>query len=92
MCLWSRMNDDSRDAMQMTLERAGARVRVARSVREALRAYADGPPDVLVSDIGMPGEDGYTLIGAIRDREDGTTRRTPGRVNDFETTWFNDLL
>jgi CheY-like chemotaxis protein len=45
-------------------------------VREALRAYADGPPDVLVSDIGMPGEDGYTLIGAIRDREDGTTRRT----------------
>jgi signal transduction histidine kinase/CheY-like chemotaxis protein len=69
-------DDDSRDAMQMTLERAGARVRVARSVREALRAYADGPPDVLVSDIGMPGEDGYTLIGAIRDREDGTTRRT----------------
>lgn len=68
--------EDSREALRMTLERAGAHVRVASSAQAALVAYDDRPPDVLVSDIGMPGEDGYALIRAIRAREDGTTRRT----------------
>ena len=69
-------DDDSREALRMTLERAGARVRVARSVTDALAAYDDRRPDILVSDIGMPVEDGYTLIRRIRDREEGGSRRT----------------
>jgi signal transduction histidine kinase/ActR/RegA family two-component response regulator len=67
---------DSREALEIALEENGVRVRVADSVRQALEAYDARPPDVLVSDIGMPGEDGYALIRAIREREDGTRRRT----------------
>jgi CheY-like chemotaxis protein len=69
-------DDDSREALGIALEEGGARVRLAESVRAALAAYNARPPDVLVSDIGLPGEDGYALIRAIREREDGTSRRT----------------
>lgn len=51
-------------------------MRVARSVREARAAYDERAPDILVSDIGMPLEDGYTLIRVIRDRDEGHSRRT----------------
>ena len=44
----------------------GADVRSARSAREALSLIADAPPDVLVSDIGMPGIDGYDFLRALR--------------------------
>jgi two-component system CheB/CheR fusion protein len=67
---------DSREALGIGLEENGVHVRVAASVRQALEEYDARPPDVLVSDVGMPGEDGYALIRAIREREDGTTRRT----------------
>jgi signal transduction histidine kinase/CheY-like chemotaxis protein len=67
---------DSREALGIALEDGGARVRRTESVREALDAYDTRPPDVLVSDIGLPGEDGYLLIRAIREREDGGVRRT----------------
>jgi CheY-like chemotaxis protein len=36
------------------------------SVVEALEAFEMGAPDVLISDIGMPGEDGYELIRKVR--------------------------
>jgi CheY-like chemotaxis protein len=62
-------------ALELTLRRSG-RVRAAASVREALEAYAAQRPDVLISDIGMPGEDGYALIRAIRDLEEGRAHRT----------------
>ncbi|HEX2485707.1 MAG TPA: ATP-binding protein, partial [Myxococcota bacterium] len=67
---------DSRDALGMALEEHGVRVRLAGSVRQALEKYEVQPPDMLLSDIGMPGEDGYALIRAIREREEGTARRT----------------
>ena len=66
---------DSREAAELALKGHGLRVRVAGSVRDALRAYEEKPPDVLVSDIGMPSEDGYELIRTIRSREQGTPRR-----------------
>ncbi len=69
-------DDDSREALRMALESAGARVRVAGSVRDALRAYDERRPDILVSDIGMPVEDGYLLIRVIRDREERSSHRT----------------
>jgi CheY-like chemotaxis protein len=57
---------DPRDLFRDVLVLAGARVTVAASAREALARLADDPPDVLVSDIMMPGEDGYWLIEAVR--------------------------
>jgi PAS domain S-box-containing protein len=66
---------DSREALALALAECGARVRHAGSVREALAAYEARPPDLVVSDIGMPDEDGYTLIREIRRREnDGVSR------------------
>ncbi len=67
---------DSRAALELAFEERGAQVRTAASVRQALEAYSARPPDILISDIGMPGEDGYVLIRAIREREEGKTRRT----------------
>ena len=58
--------DDPRELFRDVLVLAGARVTVARSAREALAAFSHEPPDVLVSDIMMPGEDGYWLIHAVR--------------------------
>src|SRR5262249_46781858 len=46
----------------------GAEVRVAASTAQALEILDRWRPDVLVSDIGMPGEDGYVLIRKLRER------------------------
>jgi signal transduction histidine kinase/ActR/RegA family two-component response regulator len=62
-------NADGREVMTMMLERAGARATAVGSVREALAAVESLQPDVLVSDIGLPDEDGYALIRRIRSRE-----------------------
>jgi two-component system, chemotaxis family, CheB/CheR fusion protein len=50
---------------------AGARVRVATSARAALLMVQQETPDAVVSDIMMPGEDGYWLIRALRDLPGG---------------------
>ncbi len=60
---------DSREVLQLFLEQSGAIIDSAESAEEAmalLRESADGLPDVIVSDIAMPNEDGYSLIGRIR--------------------------
>ena len=57
---------DARDALVCLLERYGASVRPAASVAEAMNELASDVPDVLVSDLGMPGEDGYELIRRVR--------------------------
>jgi CheY-like chemotaxis protein len=53
---------DTRDLMTEILRSAGCEVRATGSVAEAMGALRDFRPDVLVSDIGMPGEDGYALM------------------------------
>ncbi len=61
--------DDDADTLEVVrqlLEAAGARVEVAATVDEALDALRGAPPDVLLSDIGMPGQDGYELIRRVR--------------------------
>jgi PAS domain S-box-containing protein len=59
-------DDDSRSLIGMMLKRQGADVVFAASTVEALGAMVSGPFDVLVSDIGMPDEDGYELIRKVR--------------------------
>lgn len=59
--------NDARDLAAMVLAQAGADVTEAGSASEALRMLQRHRFDVVVSDIGMPGQDGHTLIRTIRD-------------------------
>jgi len=68
---------DSRELLAEVLTRAGAEVRPCRSTREAMALLNGGEawtPDVLVSDIGLPIEDGYDLIAKVRARPDALGR------------------
>jgi PAS domain S-box-containing protein len=61
--------DDEPDAAQLVkrlLESCGARVITASSAREAFDLVVSQRPDMILSDIGMPGEDGYDLIRKVR--------------------------
>ena len=58
--------EDGRDMVVLILEGHGAIVQAAGSVGEALTMIQCEAPDVLLSDIGMPGEDGYDLIRQVR--------------------------
>ena len=57
---------DAREAVSVSLARLGAHVSTAASVAEAMGEAARRWPAVLVSDIGMPGEDGISLIEQMR--------------------------
>ncbi len=59
------------------LSLAGARVRVATSARAAVLLVQQEVPDVVVSDIMMPGEDGYWLINTLRDLPPDLGGRVP---------------
>jgi CheY-like chemotaxis protein len=62
-------NADARELLATLLTSAGARVALAASAPEALAYLLDHQPDVLVADIGLPGQDGYTLLEQVRSRE-----------------------
>jgi CheY-like chemotaxis protein len=57
---------DGRQLVTIMLEQIGVQVKAAASADEALQTFAEWKPDVLVSDIGMPEEDGYSLIRKVR--------------------------
>ncbi len=59
-------DEDSRFYVSIVLEQEGAIVTMAASVTQAMELVTQFQPDVLVSDIGMPVEDGYSLIRQIR--------------------------
>ncbi|MFN2493414.1 MAG: ATP-binding protein [Pyrinomonadaceae bacterium] len=61
--------DDEADAQELLragIEDCGAEVTTVGSVQEAMKAIENKKPDLLISDIGMPGEDGYDLIRRVR--------------------------
>jgi PAS domain S-box-containing protein len=68
---------DAREVMRFMLERGGAQVRTAESAAQALDAIREERPDLLISDIGMPIEDGYVLVRRLRAMEEGLGRRLP---------------
>lgn len=59
---------DAREIVSAILGEAGADVATAASVSQAIDLIDRWEPDVLVADIGMPGEDGYALINKVRAR------------------------
>jgi signal transduction histidine kinase len=59
-------DDDTRELVRTTLEDAGAVVEAVATASEARREMASEPPDVLISDIRMPEEDGYSLMRSLR--------------------------
>ncbi len=61
-------DDDTRVLLDTVLGRYGAEVTAASSAGEALEAMRESSFDVLISDIEMPDEDGYTLIRKVRAR------------------------
>ncbi|MBE8987783.1 ATP-binding protein [Nostoc sp. LEGE 12450] len=86
--------DDEADVRQWitaVLEESGAKVSAFSSTRQALEALKELHPDVLISDIGMPGEDGYALMRKIREIETERGGRIPAvaltgyaRVEDYK--------
>jgi CheY-like chemotaxis protein len=58
--------ENTRDTMRRLLEGRNARVRAVDSASAARDAISTRRPHVLISDIGMPGEDGYALIRHVR--------------------------
>ena len=57
---------DTRELISEVLKEVGSEVITCRSVEEALVALEQHKPDILISDLGMPDEDGYSLISKIR--------------------------
>jgi PAS domain S-box-containing protein len=61
--------DDDRDARELIariLSDCQARVALAANAREALALLQSGPPDLLISDLGMPDMDGFELLSRVR--------------------------
>lgn len=68
-------DDDGREVFGLGLERLGATVTVSASAAMGLEETAASRPDIIVSDLGMPGEDGYGFIARLREKPD--TRDIP---------------
>jgi CheY-like chemotaxis protein len=68
---------DARDLLRVMLEQCEAEVKTAASVHEGLDLIEQWKPDLLVSDIEMPGEDGYSFIRKVRSKEPARGRQLP---------------
>ncbi|BAZ37797.1 GAF sensor hybrid histidine kinase [Calothrix sp. NIES-4101] len=68
---------DARELIATVLEEAGAEVILAANVAQALYTLQQSKPDILISDIGMPQEDGYMLIRKVRALSSEQGGKTP---------------
>lgn len=68
---------DTRDFLAFMLNQYGANTTAVASAQEGLEVLQQFQPDVLVSDIGMPEEDGYTLIQKVRSLSTDQIRKIP---------------
>src|SRR2546425_12755231 len=59
-------DDDAREALRLALEARGASLRCVSDGAAALAAIREQPPDVVISDIAMPGEDGHAFLKKLR--------------------------
>ncbi len=68
---------DTRDFITTVLAECGAEVKAVESAAKVLEAISQWQPDILVSDIGMPEEDGYSLLCKVRALESKRERQIP---------------
>lgn len=80
---------DTREMLRIMIGQLGAEVKACSSSDEAMRLFSQWRPDVILSDIEMPDEDGYELIRKVRRSEENGGRKVPaialtayGRVED----------
>ena len=80
---------DVANMLATILEACGAVVSTASSAPEALKMLDSRRPDVLVSDLGMPNEDGYMLIRQVRARrpEDGGQIPAAAQATGITEQW-----
>lgn len=62
-------DDEARELLRAVLEYCGAQVVTAESARAGLALLGRIRPDVILCDVVMPNEDGYTLVRTLRQRE-----------------------
>jgi PAS domain S-box-containing protein len=77
---------DSNEVVSTLLGAAGAEVRVAASAADALEQLKQWAPDVIVSDIGMPHEDGYMFLAKLHAQPGGTARIPAVALTAYATT------
>jgi PAS domain S-box-containing protein len=70
-------DEDTRELVHRLLVESGARVLTAETAASALERFTAEGPDILISDIGLPGEDGYSLIARIRGLDGGNGASVP---------------
>ncbi|MEG4272720.1 MULTISPECIES: PAS domain S-box protein [unclassified Microcoleus] len=68
---------DNREFLIVALEQWGATATAVATAAEAIDILQQSPPDILVSDIGMPVEDGYSLIRKVRSSTSDKIKRLP---------------
>ncbi|MEJ7618138.1 MAG: response regulator [Pyrinomonadaceae bacterium] len=69
--------EDTRDLIAAVLSESGAEVKLFNSAPAVLAALSEQAPDLLVSDIGLPGEDGYSLIRKVRESDNAQLKKLP---------------
>ncbi len=57
---------DARELLAFILEEQSAEIKLVASAAEALNKFGSFQPDIIISDIGMPGENGYSMLNKIR--------------------------
>ena len=83
---------ECRELVQVILQNAGARVTAVASAREAIQALRTSTQDVLVSDIGMPEEDGFALIGQVRNLAGAVAKIPALALTGYAQTANSDAL
>ena len=68
---------DSRELVATILKRSGGDVRCSQSAAEAIQTFKEWQPDLLVSDLAMPNEDGFALLKKVRKLKSKRAREIP---------------
>jgi CheY-like chemotaxis protein len=93
-------NVDARELFRTILQYAGALVTVSSGAEQAVHMCQQIVPDVILTDIAMPGRDGFWLIDALRRHEQGS-RRVPviavtgqgqGTAGRYDAAGFAEVL